>query len=97
MKKLFLFVAAVVALSLASCSGGDASNASDNQSLDPGIDPNVPSAQPPQVSNASPTVEENVASTPSATGTSAVKEEQKAPADANKAENPEATNIDPNA
>lgn len=64
MKKFFLFIAAVATLSLVSCSGSDASSTTDGQSLDPGIDPNAPSAQPPQVSNAAPSVEENTTNSP---------------------------------
>ena len=99
MKKFFLFVAAVAALSLASCGGGDASSTPDGNSQNPGIDPNAPGAQPPLQSNTSaPTVEENTASAAGATSTPATNEEQqKAAAESNQADNPEATNIDPNA
>ena len=99
MKKFFLFFAAVAALSLASCGGDNASSSvADGQSQNPGIDPNAASAQPPQVSNNAPSVEENNASTPSTAASTVSKDEQQnSAAQANEAENPEATNIDPNA
>jgi len=64
MKKILLFFAAVAAISLASCGGGDASSVPDGNSQDPGIDPNAPGAMPPQMNTDenttnAPTVEEN--------------------------------------
>lgn len=103
MKYFSLLIAAVAALSLASC-GGDASSSSaaDGNSQATSVDPNDPNQMPPQVTD------EQVSNSIQIEETTPEVNEQKSPEgeqqntnvepnQPQQTDNPQATNIDPNA
>lgn len=98
MKKFFLLFAAVAALSLASCGGGDASSTPDGNSQATSVDPNDPNQQPPQTDNNA--ADQSVSDGQSQDATMDPNDPNHQPpqgTDNQQTTNPEATNVDPNA